>query len=230
MRYTLSLLICALAVTCVASQNNYNIVARGIVEGIASVKGWSDMTSCMTNNDALTQGLADAIATFQLNNSATLTPAAIKLGKALQKVPLALKSCNNSITIARNLVNTMSSFASLSDYIRIITNNLAVYNVDLVKETYKAARAYNQTQMRDFGNQVGQALAQVFLNGTAKVNPRPDANTTSVYMLVAQGFVEGFSTGLRWSEVKACMADTVNSQNDMNAAIQQLQSQDPQTF
>jgi hypothetical protein len=229
MKSTLTLLLCALAVAGVYSEVNRTallLVSRGIIEGISTVKGWKDVTDCISNNEGITTGLADAFATFQLNDSATLTPAAIKLGKALQKFPLALRSCNNSILISQNLVKTISSFASLKDYIQIVGNNINTYNVDLVKETYSATSEYSQGNLQNFGNKVGQALAQVFLNGTSKVPPKPDGNTTSLYLLVAQGVVEGIDSGLRWNQVKQCIKESNDSNANVNSAFQFLQAGD----
>jgi hypothetical protein len=230
MKSTLALLLCALAVAGVYSEVNRTallLVSRGIVEGISSVKGWSDITGCISNNEGITTGLADAFATFQPNNSATITPAAIKLGKALQKFPVALKSCNNSIQISQNLIKTISSIASLKDYIQIVGNNINTYNVDLVKGSYSAATAYSQGLLQEFGNKVGQALAQVFLNGTSKVGPKPDGNSTSLYLLITRGVVEGIDAGLSWNQVKQCIDETSASSNDINTAVQYLQAGDP---
>ena len=233
MKSTLSLLLCVLTIAGVYSEMNttaYLLVSRGIIEGISSVKGWSDITGCITNYEGITSGLTDAFTTFQLNNSATITPAAIKLGRALQKLPLAIRACNNSVMISQNLVRTVSSFASLRDYIQIIGNNIATYHVDLVKESYQAMREHSQGRLKEFGNKVGQALAQVFLNGTAKVSPKPDGNTTSQYLLVAQGVVEGIDAGLRWNQVKPCIKETGDSYNDLNTAFQFFQAGDPMSI
>jgi hypothetical protein len=230
MKSTLTLLLCALAVFGVYSEVNRTallLVSRGIVEGISSVNGWSDVIGCVSNHEGITTGLVDAFATFQPNNSATITPAAIKLGKALQKFPVVLKSCNNSIQISQNLVKTMSSFASLKGYIQIVGDNINTPNVDLDKESYSAATAYSQGRHQEFGNKVGQALAQVFLNGTSKVAPKSDGNTTTLYLLIIQGVVEGIDAGLHWNHVKQCIKEANDSYNDISAAVQFLRSDNP---
>jgi hypothetical protein len=223
MKYGLSFLLCVLAIAGVYSQDNttdYLLVARGMIEGIVSVKGWTDITSCITNNEGIVTGFSDAIATFQLNNTAAITLAAIKLGKALQIFPGALKACDNSIQISQDLVQNFSSFASLRDYVQIIGNNLAVYHIDLLKESYQATREYYQGHSKEFGNKVGQALSQVFLNGTSKIPPKPDENTTSPYLYIAQGVVEGIGAALHWDQVKPCIKEPKDSYNDISSAIQ----------
>jgi len=229
MKYGLSFLLCTLAIVGVYSQGNttsYLLVARGIIEGIVSIKGWADITSCMTNNEGIVTGISDAIATFKLNDTTTITPAAIKLGKALQKIPVALKACNNSIKISQDLVKNFSSFASLRDYVQIIRNNIDLYQVDLAKASYQATSEYYQGHMREFGNKVGQSLAQVFLNGTGKIPPTPE-NTTTPYLSITQGVVEGIGAGLHWDQVKPCIKETGDSYNDINSAIQFFQAGDP---
>jgi hypothetical protein len=230
MKSTLSLLLCVLAVAGVYSDANstaYLLVSRGIIEGISSVKGWSDITSCISNYEGITTGFSDAFATFQLNNSDTIAPAAIKLGQALQKLPLAVRSCNNSITISQNLVKTISSFASLKDYIRVVGDNIATYHVDVVKESYQAATQYSQGRLREFGNKVGQALAQVFLNGTSKTPLKPSDNSTSPYLLITQGVVEGIDAGLSWNQIKPCIQETGDSYSNLSTAFQYFQAGDP---
>jgi len=230
MKSTLSLLLCALAVAGVYSDVNstaYLLVSRGIIEGISSVKGWSAITSCISNYEGITTGFSDAFATFQPNNSDTITPAAIKLGKALQKLPQAVSSCNNSIQISQNLVKTISSFASLKDYIRIVGNNIATYHVDVVKESYQAMMQYSQGRLKEFGNQVGQALAQVFLNGTSKTPLEPSDNSTSPYLLITQGVLEGIDAGLSWNQIKPCIQETGDSYDNLNTAFQYFQAGDP---
>jgi len=229
MKYGLSFLLCALAVAIVSSQSNttdYILIARGIVEGISSVKGWSDITDCITNNEGIVSGFANAVATFKLNDSTTFTPAGIILGKALQKFPGALKTCTNSIQISQDLIETLSSFASWNDYVQIIKNNTILYNVDLIKQGYQATSEYTQGHLREFGNKVGQSLAQVFLNGTGKIPPKPDTNTTSHYILISQGVVEGVGLGLRWDEVKDCIQNNNKSYADIQNAIKFLNASD----
>jgi hypothetical protein len=230
MKSTLSLLLCVLAVAGVYSDVNstaYLLVSRGIIEGISSVKGWSDITSCISNYEGITTGISDAFATFQPNNSDTIAPASIKLGKALQKIPLAVRSCNNSIKISQNLVKNVSSFASLKDYIQIVGNNIATYHVDVVRESYQAAIEYSQGRLKEFGNKVGQALAQVFLNGTSKTPIKPSDNSTSPYLLITQGVLEGIDSGLRWNQIKPCIKETGDSYNNLNIAFQYFQAGDP---
>eukprot|EP00331_Platyophrya_macrostoma_P029686 CAMPEP_0176451048 /NCGR_PEP_ID=MMETSP0127-20121128/27561_1 /TAXON_ID=938130 /ORGANISM="Platyophrya macrostoma, Strain WH" /LENGTH=791 /DNA_ID=CAMNT_0017838943 /DNA_START=26 /DNA_END=2401 /DNA_ORIENTATION=+ len=236
MRSACALFFCLLAVSSIslASAERYRFTpvdflntVEGLLEGIGAAENWTDVQPCVESSVDAIKNVATAIQYFEKETAIDVAYGLAALGKAFEDIPTAITSCVASAKDVEVLVGALEAISSPYSYAFVVAKNLLVNGVDIYNEIYTAVGDFNSGNYKDFGYNVGEALAKVFFYQTTRNMTGPALKFSLVdFETVAYGVLEGIGAAENWTDLQPCISSTEDAIQNIEKAIYYLQKED----
>ena len=125
------------------------------------------MASCIKDAETLVSEVETTVADFKKETASGLEAGIREIGDIAGTIADGLKDCAGGVTGVENLVHMAEGFSSPWSFAYHVGKDLLVNGVEIYHEVDDAITQYDNGAYRAFGEDVGKALAQVFV-GEAK--------------------------------------------------------------
>jgi hypothetical protein len=169
-------------------------IIEGIALGVFKEEGFENLETCL--KDAATIGIdvKDAIVDFEKKNTTGILAGIKKIGEAIKLIPSTVTSCKAVPADLKKLEEMASVFTSPISLVYHVGKNLIVNGKDIYNDIDDAITQYKALSYKNFGEDIGEALASVFLQ-TEKINNIKVESTALVLKDIGE-VVLGIFTGV----------------------------------
>ena len=258
MKTALALVVCLLAVSSTAiaqspakklgfDGNDFFHIVEGLLEGIGAAESWSDVQPCIDSTEDAVQNVITAVEYFEKEDPVSVAYGLAALAKAFEDLPTAIKSCVASAEDVEILIKALEAISNPYTYVFVVAKNLIVNGVDIYDEIYTAVGDFKAGNWKDFGFNIGEALAKIFFNGVdsrnsiklnfarkiftlrqqLKVRGRVQKlSSAKDVLLFLKGTVEGISTDPLYDQFAPCVENSTEIGSMIETAINDFISQE----
>ena len=138
-------------------------IFEGVIEGILSEAKLNNAVSCLKDVAADAENIETAVKDFEKKTLISVAVGLKLIGESFESLPKAMKSCSESVEDAEKLFKMLENFKSPISYAFHVGKDIIVNGVQIYKEIDTAVKDYESGDYLDFGKNVGQALAKVFI-------------------------------------------------------------------
>ena len=189
-------------------------VVAGLLEGIASDLGLSDIENCIEDAETLGEDIHNAYEQILQATFTSVKNGLEDLAAALKVIPAAISSCKSAATSdVTKLEAMLATFSSPETFVFHVAKDLIVNGHEIYTEVAAAVRAYHSGDYTSFGFNMGEALAAVIVGET-------DVAVNVIDVL--GGLLAGIADGIAITDIENCVTDTETVAANLADAVMEL--------
>jgi hypothetical protein len=150
-----------------ASDEQWPVVLKGVMEGFGLTKDIDDMQDCIAKTENEIKDVEAAIKLFEKKNAKDVLNGLGKLGSALELLPNAIQTCDAGAKDVKDeapkLFKALQTLKHPVSFAYHVGKDLMVNHADIFHEVDSAIDDYNAQSWEECGKSVGAALSKLLV-------------------------------------------------------------------
>merc|ERR1712004_104108 len=134
----------------------------GLLEGAIEAEV-PDVMTCIKDAETVVSQVETAYNDFKKEDFDGVKAGIMEIGTIVESISGDIQDCAGGVTGIENLVKMAANFKDPWSYAYHVGKDLLVHGVDIYNEVNDAVTQYGAGQYQSFGEDIGKALAQVFV-------------------------------------------------------------------
>ena len=176
--------------------------------------------TCIKDGEALVKEVEVAYADFKKENTEGVKAGIIEVGEMVKTIAGGVKDCGSGVSGIENLVHMAEGFASPWSFAYHVGKDLLVNGVEIFHEVEDAVDQYEAGNFEGFGEDIGKALAQVFVGEARTGYMLATADVEAILL----GIVDGALTQ-SLPDFGTCLTDIETTAADIETAVKDFEKE-----
>ena len=138
--------------------------------------------TCITDAENVVSEVETAYSDFAKETFEGVRDGIVEIGTMVTDLADTIKACSGDVTQIQNLWNMAQQFADPASFAWHAGKDLLIHGVDIYNEINSAITAYDSSDYKGFGENVGKALAQVLVGAEYGYHARLNAHVNDMFL------------------------------------------------
>ena len=181
--------------------------AMEIVGGVfvGAFASYTSIKSCFDDTKGIFTDFKNSFSALKTGTQDSVTDGMIHIGRAMLKIPDAVKDCKDVGNIVNKIKALATKFSNPSLLVVIVGKNILWHSISIYQEVNQAIDHFQKEKWFNFGVSVGVIIDLVFL--------QMEKNRQHILKTSGSEFMQGFSYGaspFAYMELEECLGDLEN--------------------
>jgi hypothetical protein len=156
-------------------------IVEGFLKGAVQAEGLTDIEKCIQDAEGVVSDAETAIADFEKKDLNDIVAGFKALADLVTKVKSGMSDCGHLSGDLHKLETIVATFTNLPAFAWHVGSDLLVNGVDIYNDIDHAITNFKSSNWEQFGENVGDASAKVFLGAEELVKVMPQDKNLFLY-------------------------------------------------